>query len=144
VREGYIAQQATELARKAGEARLEALKKSDAADGFGAVSTVSRTKVEGMEPKALEAIMRADVSKLPAVVGVDLGTGYAIYRITRLSQPAQANAAQRVADAQQLGQLAGQTELEAFYESLKGRSKVKVLKPVVAADAQGGSAAAAQ
>ncbi|KWR87976.1 SurA N-terminal domain-containing protein [Cupriavidus sp. IDO] len=145
VREGYIAQQAAELARKDGEARLEALKKSDSAEGFGAAATVSRTKVEGLEPKAVEAIMRADASKLPAVVGVDLGAGgYAIYRITKLSQPAQANAAQRQADAQQLSQLSGQTELEAYYDSLKARSKVKVLKPVVATEAQDGSAPAAQ
>jgi len=89
--------------------------------------------------------MRADASKLPAVVGVDLGAGgYAIYRITKLSQPAQANAAQRQADAQQLGQLSGQTELEAYYDSLKARSKVKVLKPIVATEAQDGSAPAAQ
>jgi len=137
VREGYIAQQAAELARKDGEARVEALKKSDSAQGFGAVTTVSRTKADGLEPKAVEAVMRADTQKLPAVVGVDLGAnGYAIYRITKVSQPAQIDPAQRQAAFQQLAQLAGQTELVAYYESLKARSKVKVLKPVVVPDEQ--------
>ncbi|CAG2140425.1 SurA N-terminal domain-containing protein [Cupriavidus numazuensis] len=145
VREGYIAQQAAELARKDGEARVEALKKSDSAQGFGAVTMVSRAKAEGMEPKAVEAIMRADTSKLPAVVGVDLGAkGYAVYRITKISQPQQANEGQRQAEAQQLSQLAGQTELGAYYESLKARSKVKILKPVATADSGAGSEAAAQ
>ncbi|ODV43030.1 peptidylprolyl isomerase [Cupriavidus sp. UYMMa02A] len=145
VREGYIAQQAAELARKAGEARLEALKKSDNAQGFGAVTMVSRAKADGLEPKAVEAIMRADASKLPAVAGVDLGAnGYAVYRITKVTQPQQTNQGQRQAEAQQLSQLAGQTELGAYYESLKARSKVKILKPVAAADAAGGSEAAAQ
>ncbi|TPQ31500.1 MULTISPECIES: SurA N-terminal domain-containing protein [Cupriavidus] len=145
VREGYIAQQAAELARKDGEARVEALKKSDSAQGFGAVTMVSRAKAEGMEPKAVEAIMRADTSKLPAVVGVDLGAnGYAVYRITKISQPQQANEGQRQAEAQQLSQLAGQTELGAYYESLKARSKVKILKPVATADTGAGSEAAAQ
>ncbi|MFJ4291991.1 SurA N-terminal domain-containing protein [Cupriavidus sp. NPDC089707] len=130
VREGYIAQQAAELARKAGEARLEALKKADSADGFGAVQTVSRAKTDGVPPKAVEAVMRADATKLPAMVGVDLGAdGYAVYRISKVSQPAQANPAQRQAEAQQLSQLAGQADLQAFYESLKARSKVKLVAP---------------
>ncbi|MEM5428431.1 SurA N-terminal domain-containing protein [Cupriavidus oxalaticus] len=130
VREGYVAQQAAELARKDGEARVEALKKADSADGFGAVQTVSRAKADGVPPKAVEAVMRADATKLPAVVGVDLGAdGYAIYRISKVSQPAQANPAQRQAEAQQLSQLAGQADLQAFYESLKARSKVKLLTP---------------
>ncbi|MBP0622758.1 SurA N-terminal domain-containing protein [Cupriavidus consociatus] len=130
VREGYIAQQAAELARKDGEARVEALKKTDSADGFGAVQTVSRAKADGVPPKAVEAVMRADATKLPAVVGVDLGAdGYAVYRISKVNQPAQANPAQRQAEAQQLSQLAGQADLQAFYESLKARSKVKLLTP---------------
>ncbi len=145
VREGYIAQQAAELARKDGEARLEALKKSDSAQGFGTATMVSRAKAEGVEPRAVEAIMRADASKLPAVVGVDLGAnGYAVYRITKVTQPPQANDGQRQAEAQQLAQLAGQTELGAYYESLKARSKVKILKPVAAAETPAGSEAAAQ
>ncbi|CAG2145165.1 Peptidyl-prolyl cis-trans isomerase D [Cupriavidus yeoncheonensis] len=145
VREGYVAQQAAELARKDGEARLEALKKSDNAQGFGGVTMVSRAKAEGMEPKAVEAIMRADATKLPAVVGVDLGAnGYAVYRITKITQPQQANEGQRQAEAQQLAQLAGQTEIGAYYESLKARSKVKILKPVTPADTAAGSEAAAQ
>ncbi|MBP0639470.1 SurA N-terminal domain-containing protein [Cupriavidus sp. AcVe19-6a] len=138
VREGYIAQQAAELARKDGEARLEALKKADSTDGFGAVQTVSRAKAEGVPPKAVEAVLRADASKLPAVVGVDLGAdGYAVYRISKVSQPAQANPAQRQAEAQQLSQLAGQADLQAFYESLKARSKVKLMTPA-GTQAQGG------
>ncbi|WP_042885161.1 SurA N-terminal domain-containing protein [Cupriavidus necator] len=138
VREGYIAQQAAEQAHKEGEARLEALKKADSAAGFGAVQTVSRAKAEGVPPKAVEAVMRADTTKLPAVVGVDLGgEGYAIYRISKVSQPTQANPAQRQAEAQQLSQLAGQTDLQAFYESLKARSKVKLLTPVGSSQAQG-------
>lgn len=143
VREGYVAQQAAELARKDGEARLETLKKSDSAQGFGGVTMVSRAKAEGMEPKAAEAIMRADATKLPAVVGVDLGAnGYAVYRITKITQPQQANDGQRQAEAQQLSQLAGQTEIAAYYESLKARSKVKILKPVAPADTAGSEAAA--
>lgn len=145
VREGYIAQQAAELAAKAGAERLEALKKSGSADGFGAPVTVSRAKADGLAPKAVEAVMRADTAKLPAYVGVDLGAdGYAIYRIGKVSQPAQADAAQRQGEAQQLGQMLGQSQLEAFYEGLKDRAKVKLLKPATTTEAGAASGAGAQ
>ena len=137
VRAQYVAEQAAELARKDGEAQLAKLKQSGSADGLGAAVTVSRQQPAGLAPKAVEAVMRADASKLPAMVGVDLGAqGYAIYRIAKVSQPAQVNAAQRQADAQQLSQLAGQSELEAFFDSLKARSDVEVLKPAAPAESQ--------
>ncbi|PLP97007.1 SurA N-terminal domain-containing protein [Cupriavidus pauculus] len=144
VRQAYVAQQAAELARKDGEAKLEALKKADSANGFGSTLTVSRAKADNLSPKAVDAIMRADATKLPSVVGVDLGAdGYAIYRITKVSTPAEANAGQRQADAQQLSQLAGQTELAAYYESLKAQAKVKILHPAKAEDLAPASEAAA-
>ena len=144
VRQAYIAQQAAELARKDGEAKLEALKKADSATGFGPAMTVSRAKADGLSPKAVDAIMRADAAKLPSVVGVDLGAdGYALYRITKVATPPQTNAGQRDADAQQLSQLAGQTELAAYYEALKAQAKVKVLRPPKAGDAAPASEAAA-
>lgn len=144
VRQAYVAQQAAELARKDGEAKLEALKKADNASGFGPMVTVSRAKADNLSPKAVDAIMRADATKLPSVVGVDLGAdGYAIYRITKVGTPPEANAAQRQADAQQLSQLAGQTELAAYYEALKAQAKVKILHPAKAEDQAPASEAAA-
>lgn len=144
VRQGYIAQQAAELARKDGEARLDALKKSGSAEGFGATMIVSRAKAAGVSPKAVDAIMRADATKLPSLVGVDLGAdGYAIYRITKVGTPPAANPAQRDADAQQLSQLAGQTELSAYYDALRAKAKVKILHPAKVEDAAPASAAAA-
>ncbi|WP_066738111.1 SurA N-terminal domain-containing protein [Cupriavidus sp. D384] len=144
VRQAYIAQQAAELARKDGEARLEALKKADSASGFGPTMMVSRAKADNLSPKAVDAIMRADATKLPSVVGVDLGAdGYAIYRISKVSTPAEANAGQRQADAQQLSQLAGQTELAAYYEALKAQAKVKILHPAKSEDQAPASEAAA-
>lgn len=136
VRQAYIAQQAAELARKDGESRLEALKKDPGTAGFGPSIAVSRTRGDGVPPKAAEAVMRADTLKLPAFVGVDLGhDGYAIYRINKVSTPAQPKPEQRQAEAQQLAQLVGQADLNAYYESLKARAKVKILRPITAADA---------
>lgn len=143
VRAAYVAQQAAELAQKDGVAKLEALKKDPATAGFGASITVSRTRGDNIPPKAAEAIMRADALKLPAFVGVDLGSdGYAIYRINKVSTPTQPKPEQRQAEAQQLAQLVGQADLNAYYESLKAESKVKILRPIAAAssDASEGQA----
>ncbi|MGY8526912.1 SurA N-terminal domain-containing protein [Paracidovorax citrulli] len=134
VRTAYVAEQAAQLALKDGEARLKALregaKEGGAAEGFGAAVTVSRRGAGNLPPKAVEAILRADAAKLPAVVGVDLGAqGYGLYRITKVTQPAAGNPAERQAEAGQLAQLAGQAELDAFYQSLKERSEVEMLKP---------------
>jgi len=122
-----IAEQAAALAKKAGEEKLAAVKQSNSADGFGAVQTVSRQQAQGTPPAALTAILRADATKLPTTIGVDLGAqGYALYRINKVLPPANVDETRRAADAQQLAQAAGQTEFNAYYEALKARSKVKI------------------
>jgi peptidyl-prolyl cis-trans isomerase D len=133
VRAKVVAQQSTALAKKAGEAKLAALKAAPGGDGFGPTRTVSRAKAEGLAPKAVEALMRADAGKLPAIVGVDLGAdGYAVYRITKVTVPPVTDPARQQADAQQLAQVAGQNQLGAYFQSLKARSNVKLLKPAAA------------
>lgn len=127
VRQKVVAEQAAEQARKAGEARLADLRKRGSADGFAAVQTVSRDNPGKLAPKALTAIFGADAGKLPAYVGVDLsGSGYAIYRIVKVGQPASVDAARSTAETQQLEQIAAQAELGAYLKVLRDRSKVKV------------------
>jgi peptidyl-prolyl cis-trans isomerase D len=138
VRTAYVSQQAVELAKKEGAARLEALKKTDSANGFGAAAMVSRSKPGALPPAAVDAIMRADSAKLPAVVGVDLGAaGYGIYRIGKVEQGGAADPVRLKAEQQQASQLVGQAELDAYFEALKNRAKVKILKPVDTAKAEG-------
>lgn len=132
VKAKVIAEQSAALAKKAGEEKLAAVKQSNSAEGFGAVQTVSRQQAQGTLPAALTAILRADASKLPTTIGVDLGAqGYALYRINKVLPPANADQARRAADAQQLGQVAGQAEFNAYYEALKARSKVKINNSVI-------------
>ncbi|MDP0880856.1 hypothetical protein, partial [Klebsiella variicola] len=75
-----------EQAKKAGEARLAALKAnmSDTA-GLDAAVTLSRANPQGLSRAQLEAVLGADASKLPAAVGVvaDDG-GYVVVRINEL------------------------------------------------------------
>lgn len=127
VRKKVVADLAAAMAKKEGEAKLAELQKSKSADGFTSPVTVSRNDAQGLPPAALSAIFKADASKLPAYVGVDLGAdGYAIYRVNGIDK-ATPVAADRLAGAQQqVAQVYAQAEMEAYLSSLKARSKVKL------------------
>jgi peptidyl-prolyl cis-trans isomerase D len=127
VKAKYVAEQAAELARKDGEAKLAELRKSKSTAGFGAEQKLSRTDAQGVSPLALSAIFKADDAKLPGYVGVDLGNdGYAIYRINAVVPPAPIDPARQAAAQRQLAQVDAQTQLEAYVASLRKRSSVKL------------------
>ena len=127
VKAEYIAEQAAKLARKDGAAKLAELQKSKSTAGFGAEQKISRTDAQGISPLALSAIFKADDTKLPGYVGVDLGNdGYAIYRINSVVPPAPIDPNRLTAAQRQLAQVDAQTQLEAYMASLRKRSKVKL------------------
>jgi len=134
IRQRVTMEEAAKLAAKAGEEKLAAFKKSGEANGFGAAKLVSRSKPEGINGLAMQAVMKADTTKLPAYVGVDVpGMGYGLYRISKVQQPAQQDEAQRKQEAEQIGNLIAQQEMAQYVELLKQKAKVKVLKPIAAA-----------
>jgi peptidyl-prolyl cis-trans isomerase D len=136
IRQRVAQEEAMRLARQAGEAKLAAAKASGDATGFGETKVLSRTKQPTINTAGALAVFKADVTKLPAYVGVDVpGTGYAVYRIGKVSQPAQPDATRRAQEAQQMGTLVGQAELYNFVEAIKAKAKVKI-------NAAGGSAPA--
>jgi peptidyl-prolyl cis-trans isomerase D len=127
VRQKVVAEMAAATAKKEGEAKLADLQKSKSTAGFTSPVTVSRNDAQGLPPVALSAIFKADASKLPSYVGVDLGAeGYAIYRVNGIEK-ATPVAADRLAGAQQqVAQVYAQADMEAYLNSLKARSKVKL------------------
>ncbi|MEH6434139.1 SurA N-terminal domain-containing protein [Massilia sp. DD77] len=127
IRQRVTVEEAARLARAAGEQKLAAAKASGDATGFGEAKIVTRAKEPPFNPAGAIAALKADVSKLPAYVGVDLpGQGYAVYRIGKVSQPAQPDQARRQQEAQQIGGLIGQQEMYDYIEALKVKAKVKV------------------
>jgi peptidyl-prolyl cis-trans isomerase D len=132
IRQRVTQEEATRLARKAGEAKLAALKASGDATGFGEVKVLSRTVQQSpINPTAALAVLKADVSKLPAYVGVELpGQGYGVYRIGKVYQPAQPDQARRKQEAESIARAVGGNELYAYIEALKHKAKAKVnVKP---------------
>jgi peptidyl-prolyl cis-trans isomerase D len=125
VLEQVRSEQAAALAAKEGQQRLAALK-ADMTQSLPQADVVSRVKQNpALPPVALEAILRADVVKGAAAVGVDLGTGqgYGVLKVLKLvaRDPADADAQQ----AQPIVSRAlAEAETDAYYASLKRRFKV--------------------
>jgi peptidyl-prolyl cis-trans isomerase D len=135
VRTKVVAEQAAQAARKDGEAKLAELQKSKATTGFSSVSKVSRNDAQGMPPAALAAIFKADSSKLPTYVGVDLSAdGYAIYRVNGVEKPEPVTADRLTGAQQQVAQVYAQAEMESYLDALKARSKVKITNVPTTAD----------
>ncbi|MCC7060217.1 MAG: peptidylprolyl isomerase, partial [Burkholderiaceae bacterium] len=126
VRQRYVQAQAQQLAAQAGEARLAALRGGEAASGFAAAHSVTRTATADFPAAAVESVFSAASDKLPAWVGADLGArGYAVYEIDKVVLPDEKHVAERRdAYRQQLNQAYGQQALADYVESARARAKV--------------------
>jgi peptidyl-prolyl cis-trans isomerase D len=141
VREKVAAQMASALAHKDGEARLADLKKDSNAALTGPAVVVSRATAKDLPRPVIDAVLRADPSKLPQPVGVDLGeAGYAVARITKVlgRDPIAAETGRAQA---QYAQAWGDAEAQAYYAALKSRLKVDINPSSVTAAAEGASGA---
>lgn len=134
---GRVAQEeALKLAKQAGEAKMAAARAAGDAAGFGEPKVLTRAKAPTIAPAAALAVLKADVSKLPAYVGVDVpGVGYGVYRIGKVSQPAQPDAARRAQDLEEISGAVAQGEIYSYVKALEAKAKAKIIvKPTAAAD----------
>jgi peptidyl-prolyl cis-trans isomerase D len=136
VRERVLAQQGAELAKKEGQAKLAAWQANPAGATLPEAITISREQSQRLPAPVIEAALRADSTKLPAIVGVDLGTqGYAVLRVNKVMER-DIKSANVMQDRQQVTTWWTNAEALAYYEALKARFKVefKVTKPVAKKD----------
>ena len=132
VRDRLVAVRSTELAKKDGLAKLEAWKAQPDSAKLAAATTVSRDQAASVSPAIVDKALHADASKLPVLVGVDLGAqGYAVVRVNKVLErdtPADARAKQ---ERTQYAQWVSGAESQAYYDMLKNRFKaqIKVSKP---------------
>jgi peptidyl-prolyl cis-trans isomerase D len=138
VRERVVAAQAAALARKDGMARLAEVQKDPQTALPGEAAVLSRVSAKELPRQVVDAVMRADASKLPVAVGVELPSGYAVLRITKVlgRDPVASDATRAQA---QMTQAVTEAETLAYYAALKTRLKVdvkdKALTPSDAASA---------
>lgn len=127
VRERLVNARASELAKKEGAQKLAAWKANPAAASLSSAQMVSRDQPQNLQGLVLDAVLRADLASLPALVGVDLGAqGYVVARINkRLERPDAATQMQEQGRAEYAKWWA-QAENEAYYKLLKERFKVQI------------------
>lgn len=123
VTEQVRAEQAAAMARAEGTARLAALRSATPSGDLPQQATIARASPGGLDRQALEAVLRADATKLPTYVGIDQqAQGYLVVRIDKVS-PHQLPPDQAQALKGQYSQTLAQAEAEAYYNALKARLK---------------------
>ena len=129
VRERLVGQQAAALARKEGQLLLTQLQKAgDTA--LPETAVIGRVGAQGMPRSLIDAVLAADVAKLPAPVGVDLGEqGYMVAKVTQVlpRDPALGN---EQAMQGQYAQAIASAEMQAYYAALKTRYKAEIKQRV--------------
>ena len=118
--------EAVRLAEQEGQAKLEQLKKGENAPvAWGAPKMVSRRSAQGLPAEILRQVVAADISKLPAYIGVPVpDQGYAVLRITKVVE-GQAPADEKQVEARAAA-AQGSADYESYIASLKGRASISV------------------
>ncbi len=141
VRERVVAVQAADAARKEGMARLAALKGGDSA-ALPTTVTLSRNQMQGQPSTLVDAVLRADATKLPTVIGVDLAdAGYAVVRINKVL-PRDLAAGPDKDLFERYAQTVANAQAQAYYAALKTRFKAEVKDKALAASEPAASAPA--
>ena len=127
-----IEQESLALAGKRGAAKYAELQQGkDAGLSWGPAKAVGRDGdgKPAVHPDALKAIFRADTSKLPVYLGVELrDRGYGIYRISRVIDAPPADAAREKGVQEQLARQAAQQDYTAYLANLRAGSKIEINK----------------
>ncbi|MGE5638464.1 MAG: SurA N-terminal domain-containing protein [Clostridia bacterium] len=120
-------QQATELAQKDGEAKVAQLRKGgEVGLKWGPAKLVSRRDAQGLPAEVLNRVAAADVSKLPAYVGLPVpGQGYALLRISKVVE-ADPKAADEAGP--RTSQAYGSADYVAYVTSLREQADIDIRK----------------
>ncbi len=126
IAEGLRRRAAADLAHRDGEAKLAGLRKGgDAGVKWGPVRTVSRRDAQGLPAEVLRRVVSADVSKLPAYVGIAFPEGgYLLLRISKVI-----DAGEQQPDPQSAARIAslfGGSQYEAYVEALRSRADIEI------------------
>jgi peptidyl-prolyl cis-trans isomerase D len=117
---------AFKLAQQQGAAKLAELKKGENGGlTWSAAKLVSRRDAQGLPAEVLRRVVAADVSKLPAYVGMPStdGSGYLLLRISKVVPGKPADDPQREA---RVAAAFGGADFDAYVASLKGRANISI------------------
>ena len=132
IRQQLVRKAASELAQKAGQAKLAELDagKSDKDVGlaFGKPLTVSRGQFQaGLPPEVLNRVFTVNPQKLPAYTGAtNERGGYSIVRVLKVDTPSAADKARVDSASARLSGEVGRELFNAYLASLKAKTEVKI------------------
>jgi len=130
VRAEFVREQAIALAKADGQARLAEWQKQPALAQVGAALLVSRDQAQGLAPKLVDAVLRADPSAMPTWVGVDLSqAGYVLARVNKVVPRDEPSSQQRSQIREQFSRLLASAEAAAYMTHLRSQFKVQILVP---------------
>lgn len=123
-------QRTTQLAAQEGRALLDNLRQGkNAAVAWSPSQMVTFSNpVKDLSEEVRKAVLRADVSKLPAYSGVETPAGYTLIRITRTIDAEKIDAEKEKNLALALQQAQGQEQNAAFLASLKQKASITLRK----------------
>lgn len=132
IRRQLVRQAAVDLAQKAGREKLALLEQGksdrDAGVAFGKPVALTRNQTQpGFTPEAVTRIFQADAAKLPLYLGTPSERGgFAIYRLSKVDTPAEADPAKLAAAKSRIGELQNREVFDAYVNALKAKAKVEI------------------
>ena len=133
VRERLLAARSFELAKKEGMDKLAAWKAAPSSAVMPAAVEVARNQAQNLPVQIVEAALKADTTKLPDFVGVEIpGRAYYVAKINKVLPPVAADDTTAKQGRVQVSQAWVTAEDQAYYSLLKARFKtdIKLAKPV--------------
>ncbi len=122
------ARESAALAKARGEAMLAKLQGGEDSIKWMLVKSVSRLQGKQVPPAAMQAIFRADVTKLPAYAGVELPNngGYSLYKIVAVKPLESIDADKRRVLQRDYTAIAAQEDFAAYLAGLRQRYKIEI------------------
>ena len=120
-------QEAAELTRKEGAAKLEQLRSgANAGVKWSPPKVISRRDPQNLPPELVRSVMSADVSKLPAYIGLPVGeASYMLVRVSKVME-ADPKAAQGGDPMQRAAGLTGSAQYQAYIASLRRQADIQI------------------
>jgi peptidyl-prolyl cis-trans isomerase D len=130
VREKLLAVRSFEMAKKEGADKLSAWKAAPASAVMPDAVVIARNQPQNLPMPLIEAVLKADTSKLPEFVGVDVaGRAYFVAKINKVLPPSAADDEMVKQARVQVSQAWVAAEDQAYYSLLKERFKTNILLP---------------
>ena len=133
VREKLLAARSFDLAKKEGSDKLASWKATPASAVMPAAVEVARNQPQNFPIQIVEAVLKADTTKLPEFVGVEVpGRAYYVAKINKVLPPVAADDVIAKQGRVQVSQAWVAAEDQAYYNMLKERFKtdIKLEKPI--------------